>query len=793
MKQLLLLGSFLLYTFSPIMGQTTIGGEVQDEGNQPVHFATVALYQSSDSTYVDAQTTEEDGSFNFKDVEQGNYYLQTTMLGFADQLTDLTIPLSSPLMIMLSQDVNLLTTVEITAKKPLLEQKADRLVVNVEENLTGLNGNVLSVLKKVPGLLIIGDQVKMEGSNTPNILINGKSTQYMDVQSLLKDMPADNIKKIEVIHQPGAEFDAEGTGAILNIILKKNNLFGTNGNVRAGVANGENWKYTSSVNLSHYQGNLNVNAGLSYKNYPYWESNDITRRIQDTTFTQVSDDPGFGESWRGNLSLDYHITDRHSVGIQTRYINWSGNNAITTNTEVDYNTPLKQNLSLLTDNSSDEIWRLRSVNPYYTYNIDTSGQKIEFDVNYSTIVNDGESILTTTEVDENYILPRQKYDQPGSTNIYASKLDYTLPLNNDLTISAGAKYSSAALDNDLKALNEGAEGNFRLDTFNSNHFLFDEVIFAAYSKINFQLDKWSGTAGLRYEDSHSEGYSITIDERITRDIKKLFPSFSLSREISGPLAASVAYSYRINRPRYSNLNPFVYYLDAFTFLQGNPMLRPAFAHSFKFNLMFEKQPFFNIEYKDVTDVMTDLTQQNDATGETNLSTFNLESFKNLNISLYFPLDFIPRASGVGGVIANNNIYDSEYLNAVLYRQQWDFTGFIQTEWTLPYKIMGELSAWYNSGGIEGIIDAEYLYGVDVGVAKKFLDDKLRVNVGIENILAKYMTANINYENMDLSIYNQWDGPVYNLELSYKFGNQHMKSVQKKKSSASDVLNRAQRN
>ncbi len=793
MKKLLLVPFLIFYFSSESLGQTTIEGRVQDEDKQAIHFATVALYNTSDSSFIDAQTTEENGSFLFKQIQQGSYFLQTSMLSYVDQFTELNFPLSNPMIITLREDANLLSTVEITAKKPLLEQRADRLVVNVEENLTGLNGNVLNVLKKVPGLLVIGDQVKMAGSNTPTILINGKSTQYMDIESLLKDMPADNIKKIEVIHQPGAEFDAEGTGAVLNIILKKNNLFGTNGNVRAGVAKGENWKHTTSVNISHYQGKLNVNAGLGYKNYPNWESNEITRNINDTIYTQVSDDPSFGESWRGNLSLDYNITDKHSIGVQSRYINWFSYNTITTETQVDYNTPTKSNLNLNTDNTSEESWKLRTINPYYTFNIDTSGQKLSLDFTYSTIANEGETILTTTETRENYVFPKQKYEQPGSTNIYATKVDYTLPINNSLSLSLGGKYSSASLDNDLKALNEGLDGKFRLDTLSSNHFLFDELIWASYSKLDFQHNKWSGTAGLRYENSQSEGYSVTIDERITRDIKKFFPSFSLAREISGPLAASVAYSYRINRPRYSNLNPFVYYLDAFTFEQGNPMLRPAFAHSFKFNLMFEKQPFFNIEYKDVSDVMTDLTQQNDATGETNLSTFNLESYKNLNISLFFPLDFIPRASGYGGFIANNNMYNSEYLNAQLDRQKWDFTGFIQTEWKLPYKVTGEISGWYNSGGIEGIIDAQYLYGVDVGLAKKFLNDKLKVNIGIENILAKYMTATIDYENMDLSIYNRWDGPVYNLELSYKFGNQHMKSVQKKKSSASDELNRAQRN
>ena len=130
-------------------------------------------------------------------------------------------------------------------KLPLLEQKADKLIVNVEDNNTNTSGSLLDVMKKVPGMIVVQDRLSMAGAGTPTILLNGKSTQYMDVQALLRDMPGDNIKKVEIIHQPGAEYEAAGSGPIITIILKKNSLFGTNGSITAGVGKGELWDYTT--------------------------------------------------------------------------------------------------------------------------------------------------------------------------------------------------------------------------------------------------------------------------------------------------------------------------------------------------------------------------------------------------------------------------------------------------------------------------------------------------------------------------------------------------------------------
>lgn len=792
-KPIQILALFLFFT-SSLFSQNTISGKITD-GKAGIYFATVALHNHGDSTIVEAESTDENGNFNFENIKDGKYYIEASMIGFASRKsTVINLPENNDqsFSIQLSEDATILTEVEVVSRKPLLEQRADRLIVNVENNLTSLNGSVIDVMKKVPGMIVIGDKLRMAGQSNMTILINGKTTKYMDVQSLLKDMPGDNIKRVEVIHQPGAEFDAEGTGPVLNIILKKNSLYGTNGNINAGIGKGEYWRYKTGLSLSHYQGAVNVQGSIGFRRNSWWERMEISRKVLDDEYTQVSEDPSISNGFRSNLSLGWDINDRHNVGFSSRYFNSKSDYIVDNTTKVNFGDSNITDWELKTENAQNDDLSMITFNPYYTFEIDTAGQKLEFDLNFAQIKTDMTNELSTTEINGEEVFDGQRNIQIGTTDIFTSKLDYTYPFSKDLKIQVGLKYSDADLDNNLDArIQDGSiwENNVG----QSNHYLFTETIFASYGKATWKKGKWNGTAGLRYEKSDSEGYSVTLDERIPRPIEKLFPSASLGREITKDLGATVAYSYRIDRPRYNDLNPFKYFLDQYTFQRGNVNLAPALTHSAKFNLAFQNQPFFNIEYKHTKDAIVEVSEQNDTLGTSNLVTVNLKSFKNFNASLFFPLDFIPGVSGYGGVIANHGKYDSEYLGDNFQRSKWDFTTFISAEFMLPGKINTELSGWYNSGGQDGIINASWLYGVDVGFSKKLLNNKARVSIGVENLLARYMFAEIKYSNMDIDINSRWDGPVVNMQFSYKFGNQHMKGSKRRSSSASDVLNRAQKN
>ena len=779
-----------------LSAQNSIKGKVVDSKNNPIFFATVAAYNSADSTLVQAESTAEDGSFAINNLKDGDYYLTASMLSYTDQtIANLSVPGSeNDLNFQLGADANLLSTIEIKDKAPLLEQRADKLIVNVEGNITNTSGSLLDVMRKVPGMLVVRDRLSLAGSGTPTILLNGKTTQYMDVQSLLKDMPGDNIKKVEIIHQPGAEYEAAGSGPIINIIMKKNALFGTNGSVNVGLGYAELWDYNTGLNLSHYAGRFNISGGMGYSRNAYVEELILTRRLTDIgdaidgQYDQTNTDRATPRTYRANLRMDWDVTDKHRFGLDTKYYN-NENKYVSENvTIVDlYNTEA-EDYRLNTDNDINRAWEYSAVNPYYIFEIDTAGQKLELDANFSRYKIDGFNTLTTIS-NTNPLPSAQRYDQPGNTKIFATTLDYTLPLTKAIELKTGAKYSSASLDNNLIS-------EFRVDnewvnnTSQSNHYLFDETIAAVYGKLSWTAGEWGGTAGLRYEGSESIGNSLTLDSIQTRNIRKVFPSFSLSRKIGNSLKPTISYSKRINRPRYSSLNPFVYYLDPFTFERGNPNLRPELTHSAKFTLSYDGQPFFNVEYKQSSESIVEVTEQVATNQEAFKTDVNFESRTQFSASLFFPLDMIPGLSGYGGVIQSKNSYDSPYIGGQFETSQWNTTAVLQAEFELPGEIQAEVGGWYTSSNQEGIFKSEYLYGTSCGLSKKFLDNKLKVSIGVEDFVNRFWHANVDYQQ-DMDLTSTWATPSCSLRLSYKFGNQHLKSKKKRSGSASEELRRAQ--
>lgn len=798
MKNLFLLLS-ICFSSITLSNAQAIKGQVVDDKGEGVFYATVALHSADDKTLIKGASTDDEGYFLLSNTEAGDYFITISMLGFKDNTLETFThpdPSNAELKVTLVEDAALLETVEIVDKLPLLEQKADKLIVNVEGNVTNTSGSLLDVMRKVPGMIVINDRLSIVGAGSPTILLNGKSTQYMDVESLLKDMPGDNIKKVEIIHQPGAEYEASGSGPIINIIMKKNSLFGTNGSITAGIGKGDLWDYTTGLNLSHYEGNLNITGGIGYTRNAYVEGLGITRRISsvseniDGEYDQLTEDRIKPKTYRGNLRIDWDVTSKHRLGFETKYYNNTNNYTATNITNVDIYDDTISDYSLSTDNVKNKGWNYRSINPYYIFEIDSSGQKIELDINQAQYNVQGmNTLITTSTIDSG--LDQQRYNQPGETKIFASSIDYTKPVSQNVTFKLGAKYSMANLDNDLQSAN-WVDDAWKNNEQQSNHYLFDEKVYATYGKAEWTQGEWSGTAGLRYENSESIGESLTLDSKLTRNISKFFPSMALTRNIGSGLSATTSYSYRIDRPRYYTLNPFVYYLDPFTYEQGNQNLRPELTHSAKFTVSMEGQPFFNIQYKKSKDAIVEVTEQDPNSQEARKTDVNFDSRSTLSGMLILPLDIIPGMNGYVGTIVSKNEFNSFYSDAIFERSKWNTTLFMQVEFKLPADINAELGGWYQGSNQEGIFNSEWLYGTSFGMSKKFLDNKLKVSVGVEDFASRYWNATVDYQQ-DMDIISTWQTPVYNMRISYKFGNQHLKSKKKNRTSASEELRRASQN
>ena len=785
--------AFLLcYTFS-LSAQYSVSGILKNNQGDIVEFANIVLYEVNGDKLVKGVTTDAEGNFKIEKIKSGDFYLKAMMLGYTDfQSEAFTLDenkTSHSLNLVIESEAQTLDAVEVVAKVPLLEQRADRMVVNVAKSLTSVNGSLMEIMKKVPGMLVVNGKLSMAGNSNPTILIDGRTTQYLDIQSMLREMPGDNIERIEVIHQPGAEFEASGNGPIINIILKKNKLYGTNGSVQAGIGKANRWRYNGGVNLNIRQGKLNFTGGAGYSYNAFEEGLRVDRVQNGNRFISDNQTPFDPKTYRGNVGVDYYLTQKHTVGVGFRTTG-SNNDRINTNlTEIEYADGSPSTL-LATDNDLTRNWHYNRVNAYYAWEMDTLGQKLEIDGNFATFGRDATSLVrTTNKTGDDVNFSDVRNDQPGDTKIYTAKIDYTKPLSKEVQLQFGGKFSRADLDNDLQSFYFEDEV-WKNNIFQSNHYLFEEDIAAVYSKLSFSVGKWESTAGLRYESSRSEGYSITLDSTNTRDINKLFPSASLSRDLTDQLALSLAYSYRIERPQFYSLNPFVRYMDPFTLERGNPLLRPEFSHSTKLSLAFENQPFFSLEYVKTNNIISLVTEQN-AQFQTEAFDDNLDAYRKIGGSLFFPLSFIPGLDGYGGFMLYNEEYrDATRAGNAYNSNRWNFTSFLQANFKIPGEIKAEVSGWYTGGGQDGIIQYGPMYGVSAGLQRSFLDKKLDVSLSFDDIFNRFFHGKLAYDDLNADILSTWNNKIVSMRVSYKFGNQFMQKKKGRRNSAQEEVNRA---
>jgi len=785
-------GLFLFFTFlmSIYVNAQITGKVMSSKNNSPIPFANAIAINTSDSSIVKASITDKEGNYRIEKLEDGVYYIKIISLGFQDFYSD-SISYKKDLKITIdcnpSEASENLESFDVVAKVPFLEQQAGKMIVNVSDHITGISGSMRDVMKKVPGIMVINNKISMAGNQNVTILIDGRPTQYLDMQTLMSELPAEDIDKIEVISQPDATMDATGTGGVINIKLKKNRLSSTNGAVWSGFGYGEVAKYSMGGSLNHRKNKFNVfvNGGYSYNTSV--ENVILERRVGNDTYNQNTYQPSHPKTYRINSGFDYDLTEKQSLGLTIKHVQSNNDRTHENNTSIkslDTDTVFE----LETFNKMSRKWIYNSANLYYNYEIDSIGTKLNFTTNYGSYKNDDATTITTNALfDINY--PKQQNKEPGLTDIYATKLDFTLPFNKKLKLTSGLKYSYANVNSDLQAYIEN-NNTFINNTSLSNHFIFTENIYSAYIMQNYSNKKISFNAGLRYEHSISDGYSVTIDSTNSRTISKLFPSAGLTIPLSKKLGTNYAYSYRIQRPSYNTLNPFISYLDPFTFEKGNTNLKPELTHSGKFSLTYESQPFFNLEYNKTNDVLMFVTEQDDNSGVTFATTVNLEQLEKYSASLFFPINFFENLEGYGGIITLYQKYKAPYLDAIYNKEKFNYTLFIETSYGITKTLKVEASAWYTSSSLEGIMESNSLYGVSFGAKKTFFDNRLSITTSLDDAFYEFWTANIVYSNMDVDLKSTWETRIFRINMSYKFGNRFLKKRKYQKNSAQEELNRA---
>lgn len=771
----------ILTTFS----QHAISGKIVDEQNQSLPYANIVLYKIGEEQNPKGTVSNDNGMYSFDKIASGKYRIEISTLGFETQkIAEFELNSDKTFNITLKEESQTLNEVVVKSKRPVIKQTAEKLIVDLEKSEM-LNTNLQDVMRKIPGVLVTNNGISIAGNRGVRILINGKTTEYMDVDTLLRDFPADNISKVEVIEQPGAEYEASGSGAIINIILKKNVKLGTHGSTNVWVGEDEGFEYGTGFSIASYKNKLNWQARVNHSQPTWRDDLFLKRTVVDTIYDQTTIEPYDPVNNTISGNLDYYINDKNSIGIGGRW-----NSRTSTRTVDNITNIIKPNETelLLTNNDFDRDRITFNINPYYEYKSETD--KLLIDFNYVDFTNNSTNTLFDTPQSGKTFTDR-KYNQDGTYNIKTYRLDYTKTFSDNFKLSAGSRFADVKTDNDLESLIE-ENNTFKEIDEESSRFIVDETIFAVYSKINTTAGKWSFSAGLRYEDSNTDGTSIYMKngkdttEVKKRPIQKLFPSASISRKLTEVLGASVSYSYRIQRPSYNSLNSFATFLDPFSASEGNPNLTPAYTNNYQFNLTYEGQPFFTVGYSKTEDAIFQLIRQDNTTAQIRQQEVNVENNSNWNFRLFAPVNFTEGLEGYTGFIVTNTDFQSNNFNVDL--NQWNLYWFIQASYELPWDINFEISGNYGTGALEGQIEVDWLAELDFSFGKKFLDDKLKVNLGFNKMLNRGFVGNIDYGNGTAAVESNGSRQNIQFRLTYSFGNKFGKKKSKRNSN-NDEQNR----
>ncbi|SKB63699.1 TonB-dependent receptor [Daejeonella lutea] len=796
---LLCLFSGMLYAQKP-----TITGRLVTTQQAPLTYATITLQKAADSSFVSAILSDTTGRFAITAPAAGSYVLKVSTMGYKTHKTaPFTVSPEKPGHdhgdILISQDSRSLGEVSVTAMRPTLIQKADRMVLNVEGTAMASGNSAYTVLGRAPGVFI--DQqgnIQLNGRPGVTVMLDGKLTYLSaaDLRNLLESMPAENIKNIEIITNPSAKYDAEGASGILNINLKKNDLQGINGSISAGyIYNGRQHAWNTGATLNFKKGRFNSFANL-----------DAARRVggREATFTRIFYSPlnttYFDQTAVGNfasvgpprvrLGSDYSIDKNHLIGFVAGYNRNSAKSDFLTETLIGA-APNNPGQFIDADNVLENTYRNFTTNLHYAGKLDTAGSSLSADLDYVSIANRGASwtsnYFTNLLVPEPVITEFLYSDTPNDFDIYSGKIDYTRALSKSAKFETGGRISSVVTAADSKFYFNN--GGLTPDPKRSNEFNYRENIYAAY--INFQgtlSPKLNVQAGLRAEQTDSRGESPTTGQVTDRSYLNLFPSVFLQHKVTPNYDINYSYSRRLQRPNYGNLNPFIFYRDPYTYIEGNPYLRPQYAHSLSVTQVFKKTYNLVLSYQLTNDIISELLRIDPTTNTTIYYNGNVNTGHDVSLSGNGPIKIAKNWD------TSNTLYfaytDLNLENGNGPQRNRQFTYMAQSNHTvgLLKDIRMELNLLYRGPGVSGLYRVKAMNRVDLGFKKSFLNKKLDLSVNAPDIFKSYRlrfdsTINGNINNFDQYFRSRTIGA----SLRYNFSKGQKVDI--RKSSAVEEVNR----
>ncbi|MFZ4678773.1 MAG: TonB-dependent receptor domain-containing protein [Flavobacterium sp.] len=792
---------FFLLASSFLNAQSfSINGKITLENNEKTAVTSIFLYPENSQTLVKAVVTDSNGNFIFSNIKTGNYLIKINYVGYQSynsnvfSITDKNIELP---LIALQKSTEVLKEVVIKKQKPMVQVLADKTVFNVENTINATGTSGFELLRKAPGVVIDNnDNLIVEGKSGVLIYIDGKQSflSGADLSNYLKTIQATDIEAIEIITQPSSKYDAAGNAGIINIKLKKNKNFGTNGSVSSGYNIGRFGTSLNSLSFNNrnkknnFYGNYSNRFG---KNYNFINLNRLQSNILfDSRSSSVN------ETNANNIKLgyDYYANSRNTFGI---VLSGNFNNGINNGKT---RTPIRS----FTASTIDSILVAKSDSYNKNYNLysninyrfqDTTGTSFNADFDYGKYNSDRTNYQPNFYYnnDESTILSQSINSQntPITIDIFSLKSDYEQRLFKG-KFGTGFKTSLVKTDNTFEVFNY-PDG---LPIFNSqlsNRFEFNENINAVYVNYNRLYKKFNFQFGLRVENTISDGNLIstqqTSNQRVKRSYTDFFPSGGITYQVNDRNSLAILYSNRIERPSYQSLNPFEFQIDELSFQKGNPFLRPQYTTNIKINHTYKYTLNTSLSYSYISDFFAQVTE---AEGDTRnfLITRNVANQQIINLGISYPF----KVKKWWSVYMSVNAYQSKYMatnDTFTGITQETLSLYGQNNFSLPKDFNLEISGWFSSQSVwGGTYRTRSLGSLDIAIQKQFLSKKLTTRLAFSDVLfTSPWRANATFPNLVITGDGGNDSRQVRFNLSYNFGSEQIKKSINRNSGLEDEKNR----
>lgn len=778
-QRFLLICLAIVFTAQLNAQQTTVQFKLVDKKNEPISFATVIVVSVPDTVHQQKKVSDSAGFVSFQLLQQRPYLVRISSVNYKPFEKNLTITADNPLYTFTLQPSNSsLSTIVVTATKPIMRQEDDKTVVDPEP-IAAASTNAYEILEKTPGLFVDQDgNVYLSSMSPAKIYINGREMKMStaDVATMLKNLPPNAISKIEILRTPSAKYDASGSGGIVNIVLRKGVKLGMTGSVTAGLQQGDYGNQFVGFNLNNNTGKRNSYINLNYSQRNNFERIQTNRLFAADSILQQDAQTKYPAT---NYFVSYGISD--SLG-RKWFVDFAGSAMYQTfdNTTTNVNTIRKISTDEILSNSLNKV--NYSGNYLRFSNGITFGLKIDSVSDWS---NDFYFAYDRNRINQQYntsfYSPISFYssgygfpDNDRKNFTYTS--DLKKKLQPKLTLETGVKVSILNYNSDASYFKSSNSGDVK-DISRSNTFQYNENINAAY----LQASKTFGNdvvlkTGARLENTNMEGHQIIpSDTAFSIHRTDLFPYAYLSKKIitiaGYDLRAYLVYRRTIVRPVYEQLNPFPKYIDQYLSEVGNPTLRPQFTKNYEANISVDQRPLLAIGVNDTKDIFNQVVYQADSSNKQSYRTYdNLGKNKEWYLR---GLGAIPPGKKYFFVIGaqyNHNFYQGLYEGKPLSFKKGTWTFFTYHSLKLDKRSQFSLHGFIRIKGQQQFYELGTFGALNASINRQFFKQKLTITLSDNDIFKTNKNSfTINQGSINANGLREGDTNRFGLNIRYNFG------------------------